>query len=118
MLRALAPRLSARTDTFRIRAYGEVTDSNGNIIAKAMCEAVVQRLPEYVDVETDPDINEPWDEYDPDAAANNSMPSTRPTVVVLKYAASAGWMIVRYRKFVYKNRGQVIICSIGAMGIA
>ena len=53
VLRALAPRLSARTDTFRIRAYGEVTDANGNIIAKAMCEAVVQRLPEYVDTETD-----------------------------------------------------------------
>ena len=35
VLRALAPRLSARTDTFRIRGYGEVTDSDGNIIAKA-----------------------------------------------------------------------------------
>jgi hypothetical protein len=73
VLRALAPRLSARTDTFRIRGYGEVTDSNGNIIAKAMCEAVVQRLPEYVDVDTDPDDNEPWDEYDPDAAAADTL---------------------------------------------
>ena len=50
VLRALAPRLSARTDTFRSVAYGEVTDSDGNVIAKAMCEAVVQRLPEYVDL--------------------------------------------------------------------
>ena len=49
VLRALAPRLSARSDTFRIRAYGEVRDSSDNIIAMAMCEAVVQRLPEYVD---------------------------------------------------------------------
>ena len=31
----LAPRLTARSDTFRIRGYGEVTDADGNIIAKA-----------------------------------------------------------------------------------
>jgi hypothetical protein len=58
ILRALAPRLTARSDTFRIRGYGEVTDADGNIIAKATCEAIVQRLPEYVDS----DNNEPWDE--------------------------------------------------------
>ena len=62
VLRNIAPRLTARSDTFRIRGYGEVTDADGNIIAKATCEAVVQRLPEYVDPNTDPDNNEPWDE--------------------------------------------------------
>ena len=56
VLRALAPRLSARTDTFRIRSYGEVRDADDKIIASATCEAVVQRLPEYVDPETDPRI--------------------------------------------------------------
>ena len=73
VLRALAPRLSARTDTFRIRGYGEVTDADGNIIAKSTCEAVVQRLPEYVDPTTDPDDNEPWDEYDPAAAPADTL---------------------------------------------
>ena len=58
ILRPLAPRLSARTDTFRIRSYGEVRDADDKIIAKATCEAIVQRLPEYVDS----DNNEPWDE--------------------------------------------------------
>jgi hypothetical protein len=58
VLRVLAPRLTARSDTFRIRAYGEVRDADGNIIAKATCEAIVQRLPEYVDSNN----NEPWDE--------------------------------------------------------
>jgi len=62
VLRNIAPRLTARSDTFRIRGYGEVADADGKIIAKATCEAVVQRLPEYVDSNTDPDNNEPWDE--------------------------------------------------------
>jgi hypothetical protein len=62
ILLPLAPKLAARTDTFRIRAYGEVRDADDNIIATATCEAVVQRLPEYVDTETDPDNNEPWDD--------------------------------------------------------
>jgi len=57
VLRVLAPRLSARSDTFRIRAYGEVRDADDKIIASAMCEALVQRIPEYVD-----DSDEPWDE--------------------------------------------------------
>ncbi|MDG1357042.1 MAG: hypothetical protein P8P36_02490, partial [Akkermansiaceae bacterium] len=64
VIRNLAPRLTARSDTFRIRGYGEVTDADGNIIAKATCEALVQRLPEYVDPNTDPTNNEPWDEGD------------------------------------------------------
>ena len=62
VLRNIAPRLTARSDTFRIRGYGEVTDADGNIIAKATCEAVVQRLPEYVDPRPIPTNNEPWDE--------------------------------------------------------
>jgi hypothetical protein len=62
VLRALAPRLSARTDTFRIRSYGEVRDADDKIIASATCEAVVQRLPEYVDPETDAGNNKPWDD--------------------------------------------------------
>ncbi|MGB2012036.1 MAG: hypothetical protein ACPHYF_10955, partial [Akkermansiaceae bacterium] len=62
ILLPLAPRLSARSDTFKIRAYGEVKDAAGNIIAQATCEAVVQRLPEYVDPDTDSGNNEPWDD--------------------------------------------------------
>ena len=58
LLRPLASRLGARTDSFRIRAYGEVRDSAGNIMAQATCEAVVQRIPEFVD-ETG---NAPWDD--------------------------------------------------------
>jgi hypothetical protein len=59
VLLPLAPRLSARSDTFRIRAYGEVSTMVGSDdTLSAICEAVVQRLPEYVDSVA----NEPWDE--------------------------------------------------------
>ncbi|MEP2776226.1 MAG: hypothetical protein ABJQ29_06950 [Luteolibacter sp.] len=57
ILRPLAPRLSARTDTFRIRAYGEAKSSTNEILATAVCEVIVQRVPEYLD-----GSDEPWDE--------------------------------------------------------
>ncbi|QYY35215.1 hypothetical protein [Ruficoccus sp. ZRK36] len=41
--------LSARSDTFRIRAYGQATDPmTERVIGEAWCEAIVQRTPEYV----------------------------------------------------------------------
>ncbi len=45
----LAPAMSARSDTFRIRTYGDVRDPiTGKVISKAWCEAYVQRVPEYM----------------------------------------------------------------------
>jgi hypothetical protein len=49
ILRPIAPVLSARDDTFTIRAYGDKTDAQGNVIAQAWCEAIVQRSREFVD---------------------------------------------------------------------
>jgi hypothetical protein len=49
LLQFIGPALTARSDTFRIRGYGEALDSNGKVTAKAWCEAVVQRTPNYVD---------------------------------------------------------------------
>jgi hypothetical protein len=49
LLTPIAPILSARSDTFRIRAYGEKTTPGGAVQARAWCEAVVERLPEFVD---------------------------------------------------------------------
>ena len=63
LLLPLAPRLAARSDTFRIRGYGEARSKDGKqILARATCEAVVQRFPEYLDPVTDAANNEPWDE--------------------------------------------------------
>lgn len=49
ILRPLAPILTARDDTFTIRAYGDSQDRAGRIIATAVCEAVVQRTRDFVD---------------------------------------------------------------------
>ncbi len=45
---ALRPVLAARSDTFRIRAYGNVLDSvdHSTVRASAWCEAIVQRTPD------------------------------------------------------------------------
>lgn len=48
VLQSIGPRLTVRGDTFVIRAYGDARDSSGRIIARAWCEAVVQRIPDYV----------------------------------------------------------------------
>ena len=49
ILRPLAPILSARDDTFIIRAYGDARSPDGRVLARAVCEAVVRRTREFVD---------------------------------------------------------------------
>ncbi len=49
VLRQFAGQLTPRGDTFVIRTYGDSLDAQGNVVARAWCEAVVQRTPEYVD---------------------------------------------------------------------
>jgi hypothetical protein len=74
LLRPLAPRLAARSDTFRIRGYGEARSKDGTqVLARATCEAVLQRLPEYLDPVTDAANNEPWDEASPSGTTLNAI---------------------------------------------
>ena len=49
ILRPIAPILSARDDTFTIRAYGDSRDKAGTVKARAVCEATVTRDREFVD---------------------------------------------------------------------
>ncbi|MGJ8641915.1 MAG: hypothetical protein ACSHX9_00790 [Luteolibacter sp.] len=49
VLRSVSGVLSARDDTFTIRAYGDARDNRGDILSRAWCEVVVQRTAEYVD---------------------------------------------------------------------
>ncbi len=59
LLTPLAPAMSARSDTFRVRTYGEVRNPvTGDTNGRAWCEAVVQRMPEFVD-QADPNLTDP-----------------------------------------------------------
>ena len=50
VLGVLGPVLTVRSDTFLIRAYGDATNpATGAVECRAWCEAVVQRVPDYVD---------------------------------------------------------------------
>jgi Tfp pilus assembly protein PilX len=49
ILQVIGSAISARSDTFRIRTCGEAVDSSGKVLARAYCEAIVQRVPEYFD---------------------------------------------------------------------
>lgn len=50
ILQALAPYMQTRSDTFKIRSYGETIDPlTQQTTGQAWCEAVVQRMPEPVD---------------------------------------------------------------------
>jgi Tfp pilus assembly protein PilX len=56
LLNAIGPVISPRSDTFVIRTYGEATNpATGEPQGKAYAEAIVQRLPEYVDTGLNPD---------------------------------------------------------------
>jgi hypothetical protein len=54
LMTALAPVLTVRSDTFRIRTYGEaVNPVTGQIEGRAWAEAVAQRMPDYVNPRQD-----------------------------------------------------------------
>lgn len=55
LLMALAPVITVRGDTFRIRSYGEARDPDGKVTARAWCEAIVQRTTDYLDSKDDPE---------------------------------------------------------------
>ncbi|MFA6286424.1 MAG: hypothetical protein WC661_03500 [Opitutaceae bacterium] len=64
LLQAIAPSLSARSDTFVIRVYGETVDPVNSpaapaapvVTGRAWCEAVVQREADYVDTAVRPSV--------------------------------------------------------------
>lgn len=58
ILRNMAEQLAPRGDTFVIRTYGDSMDAKGKVIARAWCEAVVQRVPEYVDSKDAPHLKQ------------------------------------------------------------
>ncbi len=56
ILTPIAPVLSARSDSFIVRSYGECVDKDGKVLARAWCEAVVERSKEFVDGSEKPEL--------------------------------------------------------------
>lgn len=58
LLTVIGPAISARSDVFRIRTYGEsLNPITRETESRAWCEAIVQRLPDYVDPSDLPDVD-------------------------------------------------------------
>ena len=56
VLSVLGPVLAVRSDTFLVRAYGDAANpATGAVESRAWCEAVVQRVPDYVDSGNSPE---------------------------------------------------------------
>jgi hypothetical protein len=55
VLNALAPFITPRSDTFVIRSMGEAKDAEGKVLARVRLEAVVQRVPDWLDPRDKPE---------------------------------------------------------------
>lgn len=49
LLSAIGSFATVRSDTFRVRAYGDARDKDDKVLARAWCEATIQRFPEFID---------------------------------------------------------------------
>jgi len=86
LLTAFGPLLSVRSDTFRIRAYGETLNLMGDeVLAQAWCEAIVQRLPEYVDPSDSPEAAAGWPSSGDQLASDNARFGRRLKVVSVRW---------------------------------
>jgi len=89
VLTAIGNQLTARSDTFVIRTYGEVLDPVNStvsvpvVLGQAWCEAVVQRLPDYVEPKT--------------AVSGNSPEDTSPSLTSTNQAFGRKFKIITFR---------------------
>lgn len=78
ILQAIGSFSSVRSDTFRIRSYGDAVDPVSGNTVRAWCEAVIQRVPKPVEGRADDPSNvNYWDPLDRDVGRDFSIISFR-----------------------------------------
>ena len=89
LLTAIGSQITVRSDTFTIRAYGDARDATGTkIVAKAWCEAVIQRVPDYVDPTDAPEAQDGWPTTGSKLAPVNSRFGRRMMIQSLRWLSS------------------------------
>lgn len=91
ILQAIAPHLVTRSDTYKIRSYGDVVHPlTGRLEARAWVEVIVQRMPDYVNY---PNKDEPPEErrLDPNWQQTNALHNVSNRVYGRR------WRVVRVR---------------------
>ena len=99
LLQSLGPALATRSDTFKIRCYGDATTLTGST-AKTWIEATVQRTPEYIDATNAPEtgVSAPrplvisWD-----ALASGVPAALSPKISPLNHALGRRFKIISVR---------------------
>jgi len=81
--------LSSRSDTFRIRAYGETRNPLSGEVISARCEAIIQRLPQYVNANE----NAAETPFDPSRAAAQGLNA----LSAVNEAFGRQFVVVRFR---------------------
>lgn len=81
ILRNFAEQLTPRGDTFVVRAYADSVDASGKVAARAWCEAVVQRLPNYSDTSNAPQLKA----ADPTLSLQNKLFGRRMQVINFRW---------------------------------
>jgi hypothetical protein len=72
LVQCFSPVMTVRSDTFVVRCYGEADNKvSGSTEGRAWCEAVVQRVPDYLD-QSDPALTSSTNAY----ASVTGMPSS------------------------------------------
>lgn len=89
LLTAIGSQITVRSDTFTIRAYGDSRNASDKIVATAWCEAVVQRVPEYVDPTNSPEAQNAWPNPSDTLTPVNTLFGRRMEIRSFRWLASA-----------------------------
>jgi hypothetical protein len=88
LLTAIGSQISVRSDTFLVRTYGDARDASGKVLARAWCEAVIQRLPEYVDPTDSPEAQDGWPQAASKLTPANSLFGRRMVIQSFRWMGS------------------------------